>query len=56
MQIGRKGFIGIQRNEKAVCKKGDGIMKDEKTVLKERCKYIGGIFLMFIINFYLFII
>ena len=47
MQIGRKGFIGIQRNEKAVCKKGDGIMKDEKTVLKERCKYIGGIFLFF---------
>lgn len=48
MQIGRKGFIGIQRNEKHVCKKGDGIMKDEKTIMKERCNEWGmGFSVMF---------
>ncbi len=40
MQIRRKASKGNERSGQTVCKKGDGIMKDEKTIMKERCDFL----------------
>ena len=42
MQIRRKASKGNERSGQTVCKKGDGIMKDEKTIMKERCDFCGS--------------
>ena len=44
MQIRRKASKGNERIGQTVCKKGDGIMKDEKTIMKERCDLLRTAF------------
>ena len=44
MQIRRKASKGNERSGQTVCKKGDGIMKDEKTIMKERCDFLRTAF------------